>query len=97
MGGPEKGNFPLLYVIKMSLRRWLGGWVVPKSLKTPLRNIKMVPNPDEFLDLETPFIYLNFHYFFRNLVLARQLFVFVILMAVIMQWLKLYLQLWESS
>ena len=37
MGGPENGNFPLLYVVKMSLRRW----VVQKSLKTPLRNIKM--------------------------------------------------------
>ena len=34
MGGPENGNFPLLYVVKMSLRRW----VVQKSLKT-LRNI----------------------------------------------------------
>ena len=40
MGGPENGNFPLLYVMKMSLRR---GWVVLKSLKTPLRNIKMAP------------------------------------------------------
>ena len=26
MGGPENGNFPLLYVVKMSLRRWVGGW-----------------------------------------------------------------------
>ena len=34
VGGPENGNFPLLYV---------GGWVVQKSLKTPLRNIKMAP------------------------------------------------------
>ena len=41
MGGPENGNFPLLYVIKMSL---IGGWVAQKSLKTPLRNIKMAPN-----------------------------------------------------
>ena len=40
MGGPENGNFPLLYVVKMSLRRW----VVQKSLKTPLRNMKMAPN-----------------------------------------------------
>ena len=24
-GGPEIGNFPLLYVVKMSLRRWVGG------------------------------------------------------------------------
>ena len=23
MDGPENGNFPLLYVVKMSLRRWL--------------------------------------------------------------------------
>ena len=38
MGGAENGNFPLLYVVKMSL-----GWVVQKSLKTPLRNIKMAP------------------------------------------------------
>ena len=37
MGGPENGNFLLLYAVKMSLRRW----VVQKSLKTPLRNIKM--------------------------------------------------------
>ena len=40
MGGPENGNFPLLYVVKMSLQ---GGWVVQKSLKTPLCNIKMAP------------------------------------------------------
>ena len=40
MGGPENGNFPLFYVVKMSLHRW----VVQKSLKTPLRNIKMAPN-----------------------------------------------------
>ena len=38
MGGPENGNFPLLYVMKMSLRRWVGG------SKKPLRNIKMAPN-----------------------------------------------------
>ena len=40
MGGPENGNFPLLYVVKMSLCRWVGG---SKSLKTPLHNIKMAP------------------------------------------------------
>ena len=40
MGGPENGNFPLLYVVKMS---FVGGWVVQKRLKTPLRNIKMAP------------------------------------------------------
>ena len=41
MGGQENGNFPLLYVVKWSLRRWVGG---SKSLKTYLRNIKMAPN-----------------------------------------------------
>ena len=41
MGGPENGNFPLLYVVKMS---YVFGWVVQKSLETPLRNIKMDPN-----------------------------------------------------
>ena len=25
VGGPENGNFPLLYVVKMSLRSWVGG------------------------------------------------------------------------
>ena len=25
VGGLENGNFPLLYVVKMSLRRWVGG------------------------------------------------------------------------
>ena len=40
MGGPENGNFPLLYIVKMP---FIGGWVVQKSLKTPLRNIKMAP------------------------------------------------------
>ena len=40
--GPENGNFPLLYIMEMSL---CSRWVVLKSLKTPLRNIKMVPNP----------------------------------------------------
>ena len=39
MGGLENGKFSLLYVVKTSLRRWL----VQKSLKTPLRNIKMAP------------------------------------------------------
>ena len=40
MGGPENGNFPLLYVVKMPLRRWVGG---SKSFKTPLRNVEMAP------------------------------------------------------
>ena len=43
MAGPENGNFPLLYVMEMSLRR---GWVVLKSLKTPLRNIKTAPTAE---------------------------------------------------
>ena len=38
MGGPENGNFPLLYVVKMS---HVGGWMVLKSFQTSLRNIKM--------------------------------------------------------
>ena len=37
----QNGNFSLLYVMKMSLRR---EWLVLKSLKTPLRIIKMVPS-----------------------------------------------------
>ena len=40
MGGPENVNFPLLYLVKFP---YVGGWVVQKSLKTPLRNIKMAP------------------------------------------------------
>ena len=39
-GSSENGNFPLLYVLKMS---FVGDWVVQKSPKTPLRNTKMVP------------------------------------------------------
>ena len=41
MGGPENGNFPLLYVVKMSLRRWVGG---SKKSQNTLHNKKMVPN-----------------------------------------------------
>ena len=40
MSGPENGNFPLLYVMKMSLHRGLGSSRKPQN---PLRNIKMVP------------------------------------------------------
>ena len=39
MGGPENGNFSLLYVVKMSLCMW----VDQKSLTTPLGYIKMAP------------------------------------------------------
>ena len=35
-GGSENGNFPLLYVIKISLHRGVGG---SKKPQTPLRNI----------------------------------------------------------
>ena len=31
MGGPENGNFPLLYVVEMSLRRWVGGLKKPQN------------------------------------------------------------------
>ena len=54
--GPENGNFPLLYVVKMSLRRW----VVQKSLKTPLHNIKMASyyiNEAESLKLQPKVIF----------------------------------------
>ena len=40
VGGPETGNFPLLMEWKCP---YVGGWAVKKSLKTPLRNIKMAP------------------------------------------------------
>ena len=42
--GPENSNFPLLYVVKSP---YVGGWVVQKSLKTPLRNTKMAPSHDD--------------------------------------------------
>ena len=41
VGGSENGNFHLLYAMKMSLHRGVGG---SKQAKTPLLNIKMVPN-----------------------------------------------------
>ena len=31
VGGPENGSFPLLYVVKMSLRRWVGGSKKPQN------------------------------------------------------------------
>ena len=43
--GTENVNFPLLCVLKMALRREMGG---SKKAKTPLR-IKMAPNPTFFL------------------------------------------------
>ena len=49
MGGPENGNFPLLYVVKMSFRWWVG------SLKTPLCNIKVAPYVKINRNLRTPF------------------------------------------
>ena len=41
MDGPENGNFPLRYVVKCP---YVGGCMIQKSLKTPLRNIKMAPH-----------------------------------------------------
>ena len=34
MGGPENGNFPLIYALKMSLHKGVGG------SKKPIRNIQ---------------------------------------------------------
>ena len=34
VGGRENGNFPLLYVVKMSLRRWVGGSKKPQNTLT---------------------------------------------------------------
>ena len=34
VGGPENGNFPLLYVVKMSLRRWVDGSKKPQNTLT---------------------------------------------------------------
>ena len=34
VGGPENGNFPLLYVVKLSLRRWVGGSKKPQNTLT---------------------------------------------------------------
>ena len=34
VGGPENGNFPLLYVVKMSLPRWVGGSKKPQNTLT---------------------------------------------------------------
>ena len=47
MGGLENGNFPLLYVVKVSLR------AVQKSLRTPLRNIKMAPYLNSYQKIVT--------------------------------------------
>ena len=34
MGGPENGNVPLLYVVNLSLCRWVGGSKKPKKTLT---------------------------------------------------------------
>jgi len=39
VGGPENGNFPLLYVVKMSLHRWVGG------SKNTTKNILGIAHP----------------------------------------------------
>ena len=31
VGGPENGDFPLLYVVKMALHRWVGGSEKPQN------------------------------------------------------------------
>ena len=54
VGGPENGNFLLLYVVKISLRRWVGG------LKTPLHNIKMAPNIYFCVEIDYLFLGPNF-------------------------------------
>ena len=53
MGGwSRKWQFSLTLVSEIVLM-YLGGWVVQKSLKTPLRNIKMGPN-SEILCIRVP-------------------------------------------
>ena len=32
MGGPENGNYPLLYLVKMSFRTWVGGSKKPQNI-----------------------------------------------------------------
>ena len=34
VGGSENANFPFLYVVKMSLRRWVGGSKKPQNTLT---------------------------------------------------------------
>ena len=34
VGGQENGNFPLLYVVKMSLQMWVGGSKKPQNTLT---------------------------------------------------------------
>ena len=34
VGGPENGNFPLLYVVKIYLCRWVGGSKKPQNTLT---------------------------------------------------------------
>ena len=74
MGGPEKSNFSLLCVVKMSLRRKVGGSKKPTfSLHTvrknchfldhpptpmSLRNIKMAPKGRK--EKEAPFVFPTF-------------------------------------
>ena len=43
-GWSRKWQFSLT-LCSENVLTYIGGWVVHKSLKTPLRNIKMVPNP----------------------------------------------------
>jgi hypothetical protein len=38
VGCPENGNFPLLYEMKMSLRRWMGGSKKPQNTLTQYKD-----------------------------------------------------------
>ena len=49
MGGPENGNFPSLYVVKMSLHRWVSG--SEKFSKTNSMSVGVKTNPSFFLEL----------------------------------------------
>ena len=49
MGGPENGNFPSLYVVKMSLHRWVSG--SENFSKTNSMSVGVKRNPSFFLEL----------------------------------------------
>ena len=42
MGGPKIGNFPLLYLVKMFLPRWMGGSKKPQNTLTSYKNGPLV-------------------------------------------------------
>ena len=49
MGGPENGNFRILYVVKISLRRWVGGSKKPQNNHTIKPNSCMYPFSEKFV------------------------------------------------